>query len=240
MERIPEPELMEEAEQALAYAGADFSEPHERFVELFAECFPASALTGRVLDLGCGPGDISCRFARAHPSCTIEGVDGAAAMLAQGRALIIRQGLAERIHLHQLRLPCESLPAGPYEAVISNSLLHHLADPAVLWDAVDSASQPGTRVFIMDLLRPASERQARALVEQYAGGEAEILRHDFYHSLLAAYRPAEVAVQLAAAGLEQLAIRVVSDRHFIVYGGVQEKRYKMQGVEGRSRARPES
>lgn len=223
MERIPEPELMEQTEQALAYAGADFSEPHERFVQLFAECFPASALTGRVLDLGCGPADISCRFARAHPACTIDGLDGAAAMLALGRALIARQGLVERICLHHLRLPSESLPAGPYEAVISNSLLHHLADPSVLWDAVRSASHIGTRVFIMDLLRPASEKQARDLVAEYAAGEPEILRHDFYHSLLAAYRPEEVAGQLATAGLEQLAIRVVSDRHFIVYGVVGER-----------------
>ncbi|MFQ5488052.1 MAG: class I SAM-dependent methyltransferase [Gammaproteobacteria bacterium] len=231
MERIPEPELMEEADQVLAYASADFSEPHEHFVRLFAESFPMAALTGQVLDLGCGPADISCRFAHAHPACTIDGVDGAAAMLAQGQALIARQGLAARIRLHHLRLPSESLPAGPYDAVISNSLLHHLADPAVLWDAVRTASHPGSRVFVMDLLRPASERQARALVAEYAAGEPEILRHDFYHSLLAAYRPDEVAGQLAAAGLEQLAIRVVSDRHFIVYGVVGEsaKRQEKRG-----------
>ncbi len=222
MERIPEPELMEAADQALAYAMADFSEPHDHFVRRFAECFPA-ALTGRVLDLGCGPADISCRFARAFPACTIDGVDGAAAMLAQGQALIDRQGLTARIRLHHLRLPCASLPAASYEAIISNSLLHHLADPGVLWDAVRSASHTGTRVFIMDLLRPASEKQACALVMEYAADEPEILRHDFYHSLLAAYRPDEVARQLAATGLEQLTIQVVSDRHFVVYGVAGEK-----------------
>ena len=35
MERIPEPDLMSEQEQARAYAEADFSEPHENFVDLF-------------------------------------------------------------------------------------------------------------------------------------------------------------------------------------------------------------
>ena len=39
MERIPEPELMDGAEQALAYAQADFEEPNSRFVATFVERF---------------------------------------------------------------------------------------------------------------------------------------------------------------------------------------------------------
>ncbi len=209
---------MEAADQALAYAGADFSEPHDHFVRLFGDCFPAVDLAGRVLDLGCGPADICCRLARAYPACAIVGVDGAAAMLDQGRALVQRQGLTARIRLLLRRLPCANLPAGPYAAVISNSLLHHLADPAVLWNTLRQVAGAGTRVFVMDLLRPHDEATARALVARYAADEPEILQRDFYHSLLAAYRPREVAAQLAAAGLDGLTIRVVSDRHFIVCG----------------------
>jgi hypothetical protein len=40
MQRIPEPELMDEAEQARAYALADFAEPNERFVACFEATFP--------------------------------------------------------------------------------------------------------------------------------------------------------------------------------------------------------
>ena len=40
MERIPEPDLMNDPEQALAYAQADFEEPHNQFVELFKNRFP--------------------------------------------------------------------------------------------------------------------------------------------------------------------------------------------------------
>ncbi len=54
MERVPEPELMDEAEQARAYSEADFAEPHEAFVDAFAERHPRGPgpLT---VDLGCGP-----------------------------------------------------------------------------------------------------------------------------------------------------------------------------------------
>jgi hypothetical protein len=34
MNRIPEPELMNEAEQARAYAQADFAEPYDRCIKL--------------------------------------------------------------------------------------------------------------------------------------------------------------------------------------------------------------
>ena len=42
MERIPEPELMDDPEQARAYASADFSEPHQAFVERFTQRFNLS------------------------------------------------------------------------------------------------------------------------------------------------------------------------------------------------------
>ena len=78
MERIPEPELMDDPEQARAYASADFSEPHQAFVERFTQCFPGHA-PRRALDLGCGAADITIRFARAYPDCELTAVDGAPA-----------------------------------------------------------------------------------------------------------------------------------------------------------------
>jgi SAM-dependent methyltransferase len=218
MERIPEPELMNEAAQARAYAEADFAEPHERFVTLFGEFFPEVDPAGWVLDLGCGPADITLRFARAHPRCRIDGVDGAGAMLALGREAVEAAGLVERVRLVHGYLPGATLPRPRYEAVISNSLLHHLADPLVLWRAVAAHAESGAPVFVMDLMRPESREAAAALVEQYAAGEPEVLRRDFHHSLLAAYTPAEVEGQLVAAGLAGLAVRPVSDRHLTVSG----------------------
>ena len=40
MERIPEPELMEDEAQARAYAEANFAEPHSHFIELLQAVFP--------------------------------------------------------------------------------------------------------------------------------------------------------------------------------------------------------
>lgn len=178
-------------------------------------------MEGAVLDLGCGPGDIIFRFVHAYPRCVVHGVDGAAAMLAHGRHRLEREGLGERARLIEGYLPGAALPLDAYDAVISNSLLHHMRDPIVLWDTVKQFGKSGAPVFIMDLLRPTDRQQAQALVDEYAAGEPDVLRHDFFHSLLAAYRVDEVTEQLRVAGLDSLNIEQISDRHLLVHGRIR-------------------
>ncbi len=218
MNRTPEPELMLEQEQARAYAEADFEEPHSRFIELFARSFPEESVAGDVLDLGCGPADISLRFARAYPQVGIHGVDGSEAMLRFGKQAVCREELEERVQLIHCTLPTTELPRKSYDGVISNSLLHHLQDPQVLWQTIKQFARPDAPVFVMDLMRPGSQKQAEDLTETYAAGEAEILKRDFHHSLLAAYREDEIQSQLDEAGLKQFSVEVASDRHMIIWG----------------------
>ena len=218
MDRIPEPELMDDPAQALAYARADFEQPHSQFIEHFRRCFPDWSGAGYVLDLGCGPGDICRRFARAYPRTRVHGVDGAPAMLAIGRADLHATELADRVELIKGYLPGAVLPRRQYDAVISNSLLHHLHEPQALWQSIVRHTAPGAPVFVMDLRRPDSPEQAAHLVGLYAAQESEVLREDFRHSLRAAYRPEEVILQLHAAGIHWLSTAALGDRHLIVHG----------------------
>jgi SAM-dependent methyltransferase len=213
--RIPEPELMDDAEQARAYAEADFAEPHEAFVAHFRARFPDFE-KGQVLDLGCGPADVTVRFARAYPRCGITALDGAAAMLAWARRRLEEESLTGRVRLAEVRLPA-ALPGG-FDAVISNSLLHHLADPMVLWQSMRAAGRPGACGFVMDLMRPSSPAAAQELVARHCGAAPPVLRRDFENSLFAAYTPEEVAAQLKQAGLDDWRVEVVSDRHWVAWG----------------------
>ena len=218
MDRLPEPELMDEAEQARAYALADFEEPNARFVESFETLFP-ELREGSVLDLGCGPGDIVLRLATRHPGLVVHGLDGSAAMLHFAcERLHEAPALGGRVQFVEGRLPGAMLPLERYDAVISNSLLHHLHEPAVFWQAVCEAARPGAAVLVMDLFRPGSEQDARALVERHAGAEPDVLKRDFLASLRAAFTPDEIRAQLGAAGLDGLEVRTVSDRHVLVAG----------------------
>jgi len=218
MKRIAEPELMDSDEQAAAYAHADFELPHSMFIQQFRDTFSAERITGHVLDLGCGPADISIRFAKAFPECTIDAVDGAKQMLKYGHIAVEAAGLAQRIQLIHGYLPGAALPRATYDVIISNSLLHHLHDPLVLWRTVRTCAKAGAPVFIMDLKRPHSTDQAREMMEGYTAGEPEVLKQDFFNSLLAAYTVDEVQAQLEQMGLNHLSVQAVYDRHLIVAG----------------------
>lgn len=219
MHRIPEPdELMDEAAQALAYARADFSDANRLFVERL-EALAGPHLAGRLLDLGCGPADIPRALARRHPRLEIDAVDGARAMLdlaAAGMGADVHaRGRIRLLHEH---LPSSRLAADAYSLVVSNSLLHHLRDPAVMWQTVARCGRPGALVLVMDLARPGSTAAVDALVAAYAADAPAVLRRDFRNSLFAAYTTGEVADQLAAAGLHGLEVATASNRHLTVAG----------------------
>lgn len=216
IDRTPEPDLMNDTAQAEAYAGTDFSEPHDAFVAYFAERFP-NFNGGSLLDLGCGTADVIIRFARVYPSAHITGIDGAAAMLDIGSRDIERSGLADRIALQRCILPDNELSERKFDAVISNSLLHHLKDPFILWDQIKDCAKARAPLFVMDLMRPETNERARELLELYASDAPEILQEDFYNSLLASYTVNEVREQLNRAGVP-LSVESVSDRHVLIWG----------------------
>ena len=216
MERILEPELMDDPKQVEAYARADFEEENQGFVERFKEYFPDFS-QGTVLDLGCGPGDIPIRFAKRYPACQVIGIDASAPMIQLGEQAVKEAGLSDRI-----RLRCERYEEVPgariADAVISNSLLHHLPNPLQFWQRLRQLVKPGVPVLVMDLLRPDSPEAAQAIVDQYAANEPDILKRDFYNSLLAAFTEDEIGSQLARMNLTRLLVDVPDDRHWAVGG----------------------
>nr|WP_207168612.1 class I SAM-dependent methyltransferase [Thiocystis violacea] len=210
--------------QADAYAAADFNASNTLFIDLLKRLGPGPLDGARALDLGCGPADIVIRFLRAYPKAHCDALDGAQPMLTRAQTAIdALPGVAQRCRLICDTIPSEQLPKAHYDLILSNSLLHHLHDPRVLWRTLRAAARPGAIVLIMDLMRPASAGWIEALVETYAGKEPEVLKTDFRNSLYAAFEPAEVTEQLTEAGLnEALEVNVVSDRHLAVMGRLPE------------------
>jgi ubiquinone/menaquinone biosynthesis C-methylase UbiE len=220
MKRTLEPEVMDDPAQALAYAEADFDEVNAAFVRETLASMEDPSSIHEVLDLGCGPGDIPIRLADALPGASITGIDASAPMIALGQERISGSPLAGRVHLEVARLPLEPR-ATAWDLLLSNSLLHHLPEGEILWDEIHRqcvGKGHRTQVRIMDLRRPDSPSAAQAFVDAYSANEPEILRRDFYNSLLAAFTPLEVEAQLAEAGLRTLKVTVPSDRHLLITG----------------------
>jgi ubiquinone/menaquinone biosynthesis C-methylase UbiE len=215
MERVLEPELMDNEQQSIAYARADFSTSNQFFVDGVIRDFPAHVR--QVVDIGCGPGDIPIRLARTARQAMITAIDGSGPMIVLARKAVRAAGIEDRIRLMQTTIPGPPPREHAFDAVLSKDLLHHLPDPSILWREVVRLGRTGAAVYVMDLMRPATPDAARAIVEAVAGSEHPILREDFYHSLRAAFTLSEVQDQLAAAGLN-LHVAPVSDRHMLVKG----------------------
>jgi ubiquinone/menaquinone biosynthesis C-methylase UbiE len=207
---------MEDLEQAKAYSAADFSIPNQRFADQLVESFPECI--HRAIDIGCGSADIPIRLARMLPSIQITAVDASRAMIKLAQEGITGSGFTDRIDLQQAYLPGLPFRAHSFDTIISNSFLHHLPDPALFWREVAQLGSKHAVVFVMDLFRPDSSETAATIVESAAADEHPLLKRDFYNSLLAAFTVAEVKQQLVAAGLSELALNMVSERHWLVSG----------------------
>ena len=201
--------------QCQAYASADFGVSNQAFVEIVRELIPPTA--ANVLDLGCGPGDVMIRLARACPSLKITVVDGSPAMIQLVQSAIEESGLSMTITALQGYVPGLPLPVGHFDAVLSKDFLHHLPDPMALWHEVRRLIRPGGFICVMDLRRPDTPQAAQEIVQAVAANEPDVLKTDFYNSLLAAFTPEEIGGQLKAAALN-LDVTMSGDRHMLIKG----------------------
>ena len=82
---------------------------------------------GRVLELGCGTGQIAALLLERHPSMRYVGVDLSPSMLAPARARLARFG--DRARLEEATATALPLDSGSVSAAFGVDVLHHLAEP---------------------------------------------------------------------------------------------------------------
>ena len=96
----------------------------------------------RVLDIGCGPGDVSFVAARlVGPSGTVLGVDAAPAMIELARARAVEKGFST-VHFMHSTIDAIALDE-PVDAVIGRLILMHLPDPAATLRQLSNWVRPG-------------------------------------------------------------------------------------------------
>ena len=216
MQRCPEPELMNGVDQVAAYAAADFSAGDDVTIDRIRSLVAERPLgkSPIVVDLGCGPGNITVLLARLLPEATVIGIDGAERMLELARQRAADQNLAIEF-LHQDLRQIKGLKA---DLVVSNSLLHQLHDPLLLWRVTSQLANRGCRVLHRDLRRPKSMDELNHLQTLHLPDAPELLLQDFRASLRAAFEPAEVVDQLRITGMKQLSVQLEGDRYLVVSG----------------------
>ncbi len=146
LRRMPEPERMTPAEEN-DYALADYSGPHVALVRRLGTLAKEANLPpGRLVDLGTGPGDIPLRVASTTLGWAITALDLSPNMLGLAAAAQRARGLGRvPIRWVQADLKATGLPAGTFDALISNSVLHHMPsddDVRCFWAEVKRLAAP--------------------------------------------------------------------------------------------------
>jgi ubiquinone/menaquinone biosynthesis C-methylase UbiE len=214
--RVLEPEVMDSASEAVEYDAMDHREVNRRFVADFlaARRVRSLATAGNILDLGTGTAQIPIELCGADPNARVVAVDMARSMLDLARVNVARAGFAERIELVLCDAKRLAYPDGLFAAVISNSIVHHIPQPASVLAEIARVAATGGLIFVRDLMRPADEATVRTLVNTYAAGANEHQRQMFDDSLRAALDLTEIRALVAELGFDPLGVQATTDRHW--------------------------
>ena len=203
---------MDDAHEVEEYRAMDHQEVNEQVVN---DLVAAGPVGPRVMDLGCGTAEIPVLLCQRLEDVEVVGVDASVAMLEAARIEIELGGMLGRVHLEHA--DCKELTgfqSGMANTVVSNTVLHHLADPGEMLAQAIRMLEPGGRLFIRDLVRPADADAVEQLVSKHAGSASEFAQQLLRQSLHAALTINETVEILTALGVENASPTLTSDRHW--------------------------
>lgn len=218
--RTLEPEVMDAESDAADYDAMDHSHVNRVFVADLLGVWrerrgsESGALTA--FDAGTGTALIPIELLRAGWPGSVIAADAAASMLELARRNIARAGYSDRIE--PVLRDCKELPEddAAFDLVMSNSIVHHIPEPAGVLAECWRVLKPGGLLFVRDLFRPDDAAMVDDLVQQYAGRDNAHQRGLFRDSLHAALTVAEMQDLIESLGLPRDCVRATSDRHWTV------------------------
>ena len=214
MQRVLEPEVMDSAAEAAAYDAMDHAAPNaafaERTLDLLGERRDRPL---RVLDIGAGNGVIALILAERLPRADVVGVDLSEAMLAVAERHRAASPHAARVRFEIADAKALGFGDAAFDAVLSNTILHHLAEPAPFLREAWRVLRPGGVLLIRDLFRPADDAAVERLVREHAGREPPDAQQLFRQSLKAALTPDELRAMVGELGWTSAEVTVDTDRH---------------------------
>ncbi len=211
LKRKLEPEVMDSWEEALGYDSMDHGDVNQRFA---ADFLATGIRSGEVLDLGTGTAQIPIVICKQAARLRIVAGDMALSMLDIARRNLEIASLQNNILLDHIDAKQLTYADSRFDAVISNSIIHHLENPLLAMREAVRVCRPGGRLFFRDLLRPSSPETLDQLVQIYSGHEEPLAQEMFSRSLEAALTLQEIQDFIASLGFSPADAKVTSDRHW--------------------------
>lgn len=221
LERKLEPEVMDSEADAQEYNDMDHAEVNRLFVAELLDFAGKNLETtekefrlGDVLDLGTGTALIPVELCKHHSGCRVMAVDMAVSMLDLAVYNVAAAGLEDRIQIKQADAKQLGFQDQMFDAVISNSIIHHIPEPFDCLREMQRVTRAGGLLFVRDLMRPQNRESLSQLVETYTGDETEYSQKLFADSLHAALSLNEIRAMVQQLGFDPHTVNATSDRHW--------------------------
>jgi ubiquinone/menaquinone biosynthesis C-methylase UbiE len=140
---------------------------YEEMTSRLIEYLPANP--GRILELGCGTGNLSVRLAASFPDAALTLVDGSPEMIA-----LVRTRLEESPSSRTGSVVCEvarfeelSFAPASFDLVVSSISLHHVSNKASLYARIRMLLSDGSRFCFADQIRGEPESNHRINWERW-------------------------------------------------------------------------
>lgn len=211
--RTLEPEVMDLPDDAREYDSMDHREVNQAFTKDFLDKRdPEDGFL--ILDVGTGTAQIPIVICQHDPRFIIHALDLAKSMLDIANQNIQANSFQNQIITILQDAKKLSFPDNHFDAVISNSIIHHIPDPALVFSEMVRVTKPGGLLFVRDLMRPLIEPAVARLVKLHAAQATPYQQKLFGDSLRAALTEQEVWNMVGELGFGKETVRQSSDRHW--------------------------
>ena len=163
MQRILEPEYMDTESEASEYDAMDHAAANDAVVARFLAIGGGS---GRIIDLGTGPGDNPILIAKQRADAEILGIDAAQTMLDVAQRKVATAGLEQRIRFEQADVKALPYPDASFDGVVCSEVLEHIHDYRGVLAEIHRVLKPGGR-FVASVPRAWPERLCWWLSDAY-------------------------------------------------------------------------
>ncbi len=211
LHRQLEPEVMSEWDDAECYDLMDHEGVNRCFVD---DLVAAGELGSDICDLGTGTALIPIEICQRVASVRVKAIDASVAMLELARYRLEVSSLTSRIQLRHARIDQLSMDDHFFDTIISNSLVHHLAQPLPFFQQCARLTKPGGLIFVRDLARPENDDEVERLVQTHTHSETLLAQQLFRQSLYAALSIDEVQMLVEQVGFPGADVAITSDRHW--------------------------
>ena len=190
--REPEPEIMDDEDQASAFAETGRGESTLAASYLFHTARASQVIQGcsRVIDLGCGPATQLAQVAALNPEIEFIGIDMSEEMLKHARSHVEQAGIKNITFVVGDITNLNQFESQSIDGVMSTVSLHHLPTIGHLENCfreIDRILKPGGAIYLADFGRLKSLKSVMFFAYMNQGRDPHRLLLDYERSLRAAF-----------------------------------------------------